>query len=63
MYNELNGRENHLIKLDRMKDYKPPLKTDEPEVIKKKLRKRKRKSEPNKSNKKIKITDFFQKSN
>ena len=22
MYNDLNGRENHLIKLDRMKDYK-----------------------------------------
>jgi len=62
MYNDIDGKENHLVKLERMKDYKPPLKTDKPAIVKKKKgRKRKRKIEPKKSNKKAKITDFFSK--
>ena len=47
-----------------MKDYKPPLKTDKPAIVKKKKktrRKRKGEIEPKKSNKKAKITDFFSK--
>ena len=62
MYNDIDGKENHLVKLERMKDYQPPLKTDKPAIVKKKKgRKRKRKIEPKKSNKKAKITDFFSK--
>ena len=61
MYNDIDGKENHLVKLERIKDYHPPLKTDTPAIVKKKEgQKRKRKIEPKKSNKKAKITDFFQ---
>ena len=36
MYNDIYGRENHLIKIDRFKDYKPPAKEDPLELIPKK---------------------------
>ena len=54
MYNDIEGRENHLVKLDRFEDYVPPAK-DEPLAIvprKKKGRRRKRKSEAKEGKKK-----------
>ena len=51
MFNDIHGRENHLIKVQGYSDYKPPAIDDEPEpvvgVMKKKeckVRKRKRTS-------------------
>ena len=43
MYNDIDGRENHLVKLPGLKEYEPPLKDDPlPELPKKKSKKRKR---------------------
>ena len=36
LYNDIHGRENHLVKLDKMPEYKPPAKEDSPEPIQKK---------------------------
>ena len=42
MYNDIDGRENHLVKLPGLKEYKPPLKEDPlPELPKKKRKKTK----------------------
>ena len=40
MYNDIHGRENHLVKLDKMPEYKPPAKENPPEPIKQKKRKK-----------------------
>ena len=41
MFNDLDGRENHLVKVERAPHYKPPSKDSEPAVVPKKKRKRK----------------------
>ena len=41
MYNDINGNENHLIKLDRLPSYRPPNKDDPPKLVEKKGHKRK----------------------
>ena len=41
MYNDLNGRENHLVKIDRAPDYSVPPKGSPPVKVEKKKRKRK----------------------
>ena len=35
MFNDVNGKENHLVKLKRMPDYEPPVKSDPPLPVKK----------------------------
>ena len=35
MFNDVNGKENHLVKLKRMPDYEPPAKSDPPLPVKK----------------------------
>ena len=42
MFNDIHGRENHLVKLDKLPSYTPPKKTDPREVVVKKKRGRKR---------------------
>ena len=44
MYNDIHGKENHLIKLDRFRNYKPPTKDENAQTVKKKTKKRKRKN-------------------
>ena len=41
MYNDLNGRENHLVKIDRAPEYSVPLKSAPPAKVEKKKRNRK----------------------
>ena len=41
MYNDINGNENHLIKLDHLPIYRPPNKDDPPKLVTKKGKKRK----------------------
>ena len=41
MYNDLNGRENHLVKIDRASEYSVPPKGAPPAKVQKKKRKRK----------------------
>ena len=43
MYNDIHGKENHLIKLQGLPDYKPPAIDDEPELVVDAPKKRKRK--------------------
>ena len=42
MFNDINGKENHLVKLDKMKSYTPPNIDNPPAEVKRKTRKRKR---------------------
>ena len=35
MYNDIYGRENHLVKLDKLPSYTPPKKSDPREVVEK----------------------------
>ena len=42
MFNDMEGRENHLVKLDKFKDYMPPKKDDKLETIIKKKKGRKK---------------------
>ena len=46
MYNGIEGRENHLVSIERFKDYKSPAKDDALEIVIKKKSGRKRKNIP-----------------
>ena len=55
MFNDIHGRENHLVKVERVQNYSPPAKDDPLEIVEKQKRKRKAEPEPAKINKKQKI--------
>ena len=45
MYNDIHGRENDKVKLDKMPSYKPPNKDDPREIVPKKKRVRQKKQQ------------------
>ena len=58
MFNDIHGRENHLVKLDKLPSYTPPKKCDPREVVeKKKEKKRAAAPKENKEKKKRKISN------
>ena len=54
MYNDMDGKENHLVTLDQFKDYQHPAKSDPLEKVQRKRKKAKSSSnnEPSKKQKK-----------
>ena len=54
MFNDIDGRENHLVKVQGCPDYEVPAKGSEPEPVVDAPKKRKRKSKGKKSRKKAK---------
>ena len=54
MFNDVDGRENHLVKVQGCPDYEVPAKGSEPEPVVDAPKKRKRKSKGKKSRKKAK---------
>ena len=55
MYNDINGRENHLVSVRKGFQYTVPEKDSPPEPVQKKKAKRKRKEKPEEKPKKKKV--------